>query len=199
MWRSIGGGTCLANGGALIAGRAFRHSPMSQCFRVLLVEDDDSLRACLGEFLDGLGWTVGATAHATEALTLARRQRFDFTLLDFHLPGMTGLELFQQLAAVQPLPAILMSGLASLEEIAAAQHAGFFTFLRKPLELERLRHSIERLIQTHFGGPLVRHSPTATRSPAAKVSAAKISAPKVSGGLQPPPPPPQRPPQPPGR
>jgi DNA-binding NtrC family response regulator len=128
---------------------------MSQSFRVLLVEDDDSLRSCLGELLAAQGWEVGATAFATEALMMARRQRYDFSLMDFHLPGMTGLELFQQLASVRPLPAILMSGLANAEEAAAAQHAGFFTFLRKPLDLARLRHSLEQLIQTHFGGPLI--------------------------------------------
>lgn len=128
---------------------------MSQSFRVLLVEDDDSLRCCLGEFLASQGWEVGATAFAAEALRMAQQRRFDFSLMDFHLPGMTGLELFQQLASLRPLPAILMSGLASAEEAAAAQHAGFFAFLRKPLDLGRLRGALQGLIQTHFGGPLV--------------------------------------------
>ncbi len=127
---------------------------MLQSFRVLLVEDDDSLRSCLGEFLASHGWEVGATAFGTDAMVMARQQRFDFTILDFHLPGMTGLDLFEQLAAIRPLPAILMSGLASAEEAAAARRAGFFTFLRKPLELERLRQSVHQLIQTHFGGPV---------------------------------------------
>lgn len=127
---------------------------MAQSFRVLLVEDDDSLRSCLSEFLGSHGWDVAATGLAVEALRLAQRQRFDFSLLDFHLPGMTGLELFQQMASFRPLPAILMSGLASADEAAAAQHAGFFAFLRKPLDLVRLRSSLQLLIQTHFGGPL---------------------------------------------
>ena len=133
--------------------------PMVQSFRVLLVEDDDSLRSCLGELLASHGWEVGATGHAMEALRLMQRHRFDFSLLDFHLPGMTGLELFQQLAAVRPLPAILMSGLATAEDSAAAQHAGFFAFLRKPLDLARLRQALDLLIKTHFGGPLVHHRP----------------------------------------
>mgnify|MGYP001205312224 CR=1 FL=1 len=128
--------------------------PMLQSFRVLLVEDDDSLRSCLAEFLGSHGWEIGATAYGSDAMAMARRQRFDFTILDFHLPEMTGLELFQQLAAIRPLPAILMSGLASAEEAAAARHAGFFTFLRKPLELDRLRQSVQQLIQAHFGGPV---------------------------------------------
>jgi DNA-binding NtrC family response regulator len=132
---------------------------MSQSFRVLLVEDDDSLRSCLAEFLSGHGWDVGATAFGSDAMSMAHRQRFDFSILDFHLPGMTGLELFQQLAAIRPLPSILMSGLASPEEAAAARHAGFFTFLRKPLELDRLRQSVQQLIQAHFGGPLAPRPP----------------------------------------
>lgn len=130
---------------------------MSQTFRVLLVEDDDSLRCCLGEFLASHGWEVAATAYGQEAMALAKRNRFDFSILDFHLPGTTGLEVFQQLLTIRPLPAILMSGLASTEEAAAAHRAGFFTFLRKPLQLEHLRHSVQLLIQTHFGGPLAWH------------------------------------------
>lgn len=137
---------------------------MSQTFRVLLVEDDDSLRCCLGEFLADHGWNVAATAFGQEAVDLARRQRFDFTILDFHLPGTTGLQLFQQLMAIRPLPGILISGLASAEEAAAARRAGFFTFLRKPLELERLRHTVHQLIQTHFGGPLAFHPNWTARS-----------------------------------
>ncbi|MCB9884624.1 MAG: response regulator [Planctomycetes bacterium] len=127
---------------------------MFQSFRILLVEDDDSLRNCLSEFLAEYGWYVGAVGHSEEAVWLARRQRFDFSILDFHLPGMTGLELFQHLATIRPLPGILMSGQASAEEAAAARHAGFFTFLRKPLELDRLRQAVQMLIHSHFGGPL---------------------------------------------
>jgi len=151
---------------------------MRQSFRVLLVEDDDSLRCCLSEFLASHGWEVGAAASAAEAMSMAWRQRFDFSILDFHLPGMTGLDLFQQLASVRPLPSILMSGLASAEEAAAAHRAGFFTFLRKPLELERLRQSLQLLIQTHFGGPMT-HGQVQDRRP-------HWSQP----GRQPPPPPP---------
>ena len=138
---------------------SIRPFPMSQSFRILLVEDDDSLRECLGEFLADEGWGVTATAFATEAVTLARRHRFDFSLLDFHLPETTGPELLQQLATIRPMPSILMSGLANAGEVAAAQQAGFFTFLRKPLDLARLRQSLRKLIESHFGGPLAPWAP----------------------------------------
>lgn len=128
---------------------------MQQSFRVLLVEDDDSLRVCLGEFLADHGWQVAAASCGGEAIELARITRFDFSILDFHLPdGTNGLEVFRAICAVRPLPAILMSGAANVDETAHALRAGVFTFLRKPLDLTRLRHSVQLLIQHHFGGPL---------------------------------------------
>ena len=125
-----------------------------QSFRVLLVEDDDSLRVCLGEFLQGQGWQVAAAGDGKEALRLARSQSFDFSILDFHLPdGTTGLEVFRQIRTFHPLPAILMSGAANRDDAALALQAGVFTFLRKPLELGHLRQSVQLLIRHHFGSP----------------------------------------------
>ena len=146
------------SGRALPPYRALR-SHMVQSFRILLVEDDESLRLCLSEFLASQGWVVGATGHGNVAVDMARQTRFDFSILDFHLPGITGVELFRRLAAVQPLPSILMSGLASTEETVAARNAGFFRFLRKPLELAALRQTVQQLIGTHFGGPLATQLP----------------------------------------
>lgn len=128
---------------------------MQQSFRVLLVEDDDSLRSCLGEFLADHGWDVALAASGREALRLAVAKRFDFSILDFHLAdGQTGLEVFRRICTVRPLPTILMSGAANREDTARALQAGVFTFLRKPLQLEHLRESVHLLIQHHFGGPL---------------------------------------------
>lgn len=127
---------------------------MFQSFRILLVDDDDSLRECLTEFLAGNGWDVAAAPDGDMAMALHRGHRFDFTILDYHLPDGTGLELYQKLTARRTLPAILMSGLASKEEVLAARDAGFFRFLRKPLELRALRAAVQQLIGTHFGGPL---------------------------------------------
>ena len=63
---------------------------MAQSFRILLVEDDDSLRVCLTEYLATEGWNVIATGQGNEAIGMAQNHRFDFSILDMHLPGMTG-------------------------------------------------------------------------------------------------------------
>jgi DNA-binding response OmpR family regulator len=119
-------------------------------FRVLLVEDDDPLRKCLDEVLAASGYDVAATAFGMEAIRLARTQPFDFSILDFHLPGMNGLEVLKAISAFRPMPSIMMSGLASHEEAALARQAGAFTFLRKPLDLAVLRSTVNQLIQLHF-------------------------------------------------
>jgi DNA-binding NtrC family response regulator len=104
------------------------------------------------ELLRSRGWRVYATGRGQEAIELARRVPLDFSILDLHLPGTTGVEVLRTISReVRPLPSILMSGAASHEEAAAAVDLGVFTFLRKPLDLESLRASLDRLIQCHFG------------------------------------------------
>jgi len=127
---------------------------MHNSFRILLVEDDDALRTSLCEFLAGHGWIVAETAFGNEAIQMAMQQRFDFSILDFHLPGMTGVDVVRAIRAIRPMPAIMMSGQATHQESHLAIQAGVFTFLPKPLDLGRLRQSVDQLIQHHFGGPL---------------------------------------------
>lgn len=126
---------------------------MSQTFSILLVEDDDPLRRCLTEVLATRGWNVHSTGVAQEALEIARRFHVDFSILDFHLRGTTGVDVLQAITReVRPLPSIMMSGQASQEETAAALRAGAFTFLRKPLELHNLLSAVDQLIRMRLQG-----------------------------------------------
>jgi CheY-like chemotaxis protein len=119
---------------------------------VLLAEDDAALRRCLTEVLAAQGWAVHSAGTGPDAVALARHVALDFSLLDMHLPGMTGIEVYRAIARMQgPRPWILMSGQASKEDTAIALALGAHTFLRKPLDLNALRSSLAELIQRHFG------------------------------------------------
>ena len=125
---------------------------MSREFSVLLVEDDDPLRAVLCELLRQWGYTVYQADHGHAALDLARRVRIDISILDMHLPGMNGVEVFRAITReVGTFPSILMSGDATGEEAQRALDLGMTRFLRKPLDMEVLRLAFEQLIRTHFG------------------------------------------------
>ena len=123
---------------------------MTRPLSVLLAEDDDPLRSLLIELLDARGFVVHAAARGDEAFEIAHRIRIDVSILDFHLPGMTGVEVMRQLASERRiLPSILMSGEARAEEVQAASAFGLVEFLRKPLDLERLRKSLDLLEKAH--------------------------------------------------
>lgn len=128
---------------------------MPRHYSVLLVEDDDPLRQVLCELLRQWGCVVYPTAHGNQALDYVRKQTIDFSILDMHLPGTTGLEVFRAITRVTggPLPSILISGDATAEEAQTALDLGMFRFLKKPLDVENLRQCFELLIAHHFGGP----------------------------------------------
>ncbi len=127
---------------------------MRKPFSVLLAEDDVALRRCLAEVLAANGWSVYSVGTGPDAVALARQVPLDFSLLDMHLPGMTGIEVYRAIARENgPLPWILMSGQATREDTALAFALGAHTFLRKPLHLTALRTCLAELIQRHFGGP----------------------------------------------
>jgi DNA-binding response OmpR family regulator len=124
---------------------------MSRPYTVLVVEDDDPLRISLVDVLSSRGWRVHAAARGAEAVDLARRFTLDFSIVDLHLPGMSGIEVLRRISSeIRPLPAIMMSGQATREETDAALSEGVFRFLRKPLDLGQLRFCMDQLIRQHL-------------------------------------------------
>jgi CheY-like chemotaxis protein len=123
----------------------------SKQYSVLLAEDDDALRDVLGQVLSSHGWHVHAAASGSEALTVVQKEDIDFSILDLHMPGLSGIETLQLIRQeVKPLPCIFISGQATKEEQMQALAAGAFSFLYKPVGPEILRHAVQRLIHRHF-------------------------------------------------
>ena len=134
---------------------------MPRNFSVLLVEDDDPLRQVLAELLRQWGCVVYPTSQGQQAIDYVRRAPIDFSILDMHLPGTTGIEVFRAISKVAGgnLPSILISGGATQEEARRALELGMFHFLQKPLEMHNLRRCFELLIARHFGQPAEGNPP----------------------------------------
>src|SRR3954463_10601538 len=70
--------------------------------RILVVEDNDSLRGVTQTQLQRCGYNSAASATGPEALALLEKQPFDVVLADLNLPGMSGLELLSRIRAEYP-------------------------------------------------------------------------------------------------
>jgi DNA-binding response OmpR family regulator len=104
---------------------------------VLLIDDEDSLRHTLTRVLKAAGCEVSSASNGPEALRLMNNLHFDLVYLDIHLPGMSGLEILQNIRKSQTdLPVILFTGHASLQSALEAIRLGATDYLVKPIDPE---------------------------------------------------------------
>jgi DNA-binding response OmpR family regulator len=109
--------------------------------RILVVDDDPTSLALLGEILDPRDYTVTFTTQGLEALTLAR-EGVDLVLLDYHLPDLDGLEVCRRLKAdrvTAAIPVIFVTADQDTEVEARGLEAGAVDFVTKPYPVEVLR------------------------------------------------------------
>jgi DNA-binding NtrC family response regulator len=113
--------------------------------RILVVDDDDTLRESCASMLRMAGFDVSVQGRSTEAATLLARQRFDIVLLDLHMAQVTGLELLSICLDSGPdTIAIIMTGDPSVESSLEALRAGAWDYLPKPFSASHLQVLIGR-------------------------------------------------------
>lgn len=107
--------------------------------RVLVVDDDPAIRAFLTDFLEQQDFEVRTTQDGRTALAVFDTERFDLLLVDFQMPGMTGLEVATKVRKTDPdIPIGLITGTASTLEAEAVVQAGVSRVFPKPFSLEEL-------------------------------------------------------------
>jgi DNA-binding NtrC family response regulator len=113
--------------------------------RVLIVEDDDEIRAALHDALDDLGYEALEEPDAERALVTLGRTYFDALLVDVRMPGMGGIALCRHLASDGPrVPVIVMTAFGDVDTAVEALRAGAFDFITKPISIPDVARVIER-------------------------------------------------------
>jgi PAS domain S-box-containing protein len=116
--------------------------------RILVVDDDDDVRAFLAESLEGLGCTVVSAASGPEGLQALRGWRPDLALIDYAMPGMNGAEAARASREIHPgLPIVFVTGYAESEQLEAALGDGHAPVLRKPFTLAELAAAVEENVR----------------------------------------------------
>lgn len=116
--------------------------------RVLIVDDEESVRDVLCEALRGHACDTASSAE--QALALLGENRYDVVVTDISLPGMSGVELFGHVMGRLPdTPVIFISGIDDSEYARGLIRMGAFSYLGKPLRLEVVEEEVERAAALH--------------------------------------------------
>ena len=113
--------------------------------RLLVVEDDASVRSTITTFLELEGYNVDAVASTREALERLRGAAYPIVISDIYLDERTGLDVLATARQNNPQCAvILMTGRGSIETVVKATQGGAFDYIAKPFELDRMLDTVKR-------------------------------------------------------
>lgn len=113
--------------------------------RILVVDDETTIRLALSRFLRTRGFEVEVADSGTAALEALQRQRFSLMLCDLRMPGLSGLEVVPKaLLADQDLGIIMLTAVNDATSATEALSNGAFDYLTKPVELPDLQAAVER-------------------------------------------------------
>lgn len=115
---------------------------------ILLIEDDDSMRTLVGRMLSRLKIKVIAAEDGQTGLRAleAGTPPVDLIICDWNMPGMSGMEVFEQARARRPdLPFLLLTGRADLDSMVSAKKAGIAGYIVKPISLPELKTKLSFL------------------------------------------------------
>lgn len=107
--------------------------------RILIVDDEASIRMLLGGFLRSRGFDTETAANAAAALELLERKRFDLVLSDVNMPGMNGIELLSRIRHSHASVGVLMlTGCEDISLAVEAMKAGALDYVQKPFDLNEV-------------------------------------------------------------
>jgi FixJ family two-component response regulator len=114
---------------------------------VFVVDDDPSVRTSLARLLEAAGYRVETFLSAREFLACAPHAGPCCLVLDVRMPGLTGLELQEALAATgRHMSIVFVSGHSDISMSVRAMKAGAIDFLAKPFDVEELLAAIQRCV-----------------------------------------------------
>lgn len=116
--------------------------------RILIVDDEESIRTSLSGVLSDEGYTVFSAADGAEALELVETERPHLILLDIWMPQIDGIEVLKKLKEDFPEVAVVMvSGHGNIETAVKATKLGAYDFIEKPLSIEKVVITIDHALR----------------------------------------------------
>ena len=121
---------------------------------ILIIEDNVVNRTLVRDVLQFKGYRTLESPTAEEGIQLARDKQPALVLMDFHLPGMNGIEAFEILradAATRPIPVIAVTASAMPEDRKKMLEAGFDGVQTKPIHVKEFLATVEQALKKSAG------------------------------------------------
>lgn len=111
--------------------------------RVLIVDDEESIRWVLSKALHKLGYEVDLADCGTAARNMLEENNYELAMIDIKMPDISGLDLLSEIQATQShLPVIIMTAESSMTNAVEAMKRGAFDYITKPFDLDAVNGTI---------------------------------------------------------
>lgn len=121
---------------------------MSKKALIHIIDDETIIHEVLGDLLNSEGYEVESSFCGEEAIKKHQNKEYDLVLLDLLMPGLSGLEVLQELIKIDPLAVIIIiTAYASVESAIKAMKSGAFDYIQKPFKHEELLITVQRALR----------------------------------------------------
>ena len=122
--------------------------------KILIIDDERSIRNTLKEILTYEGFEVSEAQDGMEGLKAVEKGKFDVILCDIKMPKMDGIEVLEKIQELAPeTPVVIVSGHGNIDTAVEAIKKGAFDYIAKPLDLNRtlvtIRNAMDRSTLVH--------------------------------------------------
>ncbi|MGH9749327.1 MAG: HD domain-containing phosphohydrolase [Candidatus Polarisedimenticolia bacterium] len=121
---------------------------MAETARILIVDDDSTIRDLLSEGLAASGYDCETAPGGTEGLERVRSRPFELVVSDIDMPGLDGVRLLQEIKRIRPdIEIIMLTGVVDVETAIQSIRLGAHDYLTKPFNLAEVRITVERALE----------------------------------------------------
>ena len=122
---------------------------MTDPARILVIDDEESIRDSMSQVLRKEGYSVQTTASGQEGWRFFGAETFQIVFVDLKLPGMSGLDILSRIREADPqIPVIVITGYASIESAVEAMRRGAFDYMTKPFTPEEVRVVVRKALDS---------------------------------------------------
>ena len=116
--------------------------------RILVVDDDESLRRVLQVQLEQDGYVVASAASAQQTVSMLQLRAYDLVITDLRMPGLSGLELLKEIRSQYPETiVIILTAFGTVDTAVEAMKAGAYDYLTKPVHPDELSLVVGRAVE----------------------------------------------------